>query len=63
MNQLIKKHKKVWKTLSYTEHLLILACALTECVSISDFDYLLVILVGITSFTAAIRNMCNKYRN
>ena len=31
----IKKHKKVCTALNYIEHLLILASAITECVSIS----------------------------
>ena len=34
-----KKHKKVCTTLNYIEHFLILAFALTGCVSISAFAF------------------------
>ena len=44
-----RKHKKVCKTLNYTEHLLILAFTITGYISISDFDSLLGIPLGITS--------------
>ena len=43
-----KKHKKVSTTLNYIEHLLILASAVTGCVSISDFVSLVGIPVGVT---------------
>ena len=37
-NELLsKKHKNVCTTLNYIEHLLIIASAVTGCVSISDF--------------------------
>ena len=37
-NELIsKKYKKTYKTLNYVEHLLILVCKFTGCVSISGF--------------------------
>ena len=36
-----KKHKKVCTTLNHIEHLLILASAITGCVSIFSFDFLL----------------------
>ena len=44
-----RKHKKVCKTLNYTEHLLILTSTITGYISISDFDSLLGIPLGITS--------------
>ena len=43
-----KKHKKVSTTLNYIEHLLILASAVTGCISISDFVSLVGIPVGVT---------------
>ena len=47
-NELIsKKHKKVFKILYYTKHLLILAFTVTGCVSISAFTSLVAIPVGI----------------
>ena len=47
-----KKHKKFYKILNYTEHLLILASAVTGCVSISAFACSVGILVGIVSYAA-----------
>ena len=44
-----KKHKKVCITLNYIEHILILASAMTGCISISDFVSLIGIPIGITS--------------
>ena len=44
-----KKHKKVFAILNYTEHFLILASTITGYISISDFDSLLGIALGITS--------------
>ena len=52
-----KKHKKVSKTLDYIEHSLILASAITGCISISVFASLLGILIRITS-SAIELNMC-----
>ena len=46
MNQ---KHKKVFTTLSYIEHFLILVSIITGCNSISVFTSLLGILIEITS--------------
>ena len=43
-----RKHKKVCKTLNYIEHFLILASAITGCISIFPFVYLLGISMGIT---------------
>ena len=44
-----RKHKKICTTLSYIEHFLILASAITECISISAFASILGIPTGITS--------------
>ena len=44
-----KKHRKVYMTLNYIEHFLILASAVTGCISISVFASLLGIPIGITS--------------
>ena len=43
-----KKHKKIYRVLNYTEHLLILISTVTGCTSISAFVSLVGILVGIT---------------
>ena len=43
------KHKKVCTTLTFIEHFLILASAITGCISISDFTSLLGIPIGIAS--------------
>ena len=42
-----KKHKKLYKTVNYIEHFLILASTITGCVSISAFASL--VPIGITS--------------
>ena len=44
-----RKHRKVFTSLNYTEHFLILASAITGCISISTFASLLGIPIGITS--------------
>ena len=44
-----RKHKKVSTTLNYIEHFLILASAISGCISISAFTTLLRILRGIKS--------------
>ena len=44
-----RKHRKVFTSLNYTEHFLILAFAITGCISISTFASLLGIPIGITS--------------
>ena len=50
LNELIsKKHKKIYATLNYIEHLLVLASTITGCISISDFTSLIGIPIGITS--------------
>ena len=49
-NELIgRKHKKVCATLNYIEHFLILASAITGCISISAFASLIGIPIGVTS--------------
>ena len=44
-----RKHKKVCATLNYIEHFLILASAITGCISISAFASLIGIPIGVTS--------------
>ena len=44
-----KKHKKIYTTLNYIEHFIILASTITGYVSISAFASLVGILIGITS--------------
>ena len=57
-NELIRqKHKKNYKILNYTKHLLILASTATGCVSVSDFACLVGIPVGIGSSPTTI-NIC-----
>ena len=50
-----KKHKKVCTTLNYIEHFLILASAITECISISAFASLIGIPIGITSSAVGLK--------
>ena len=67
LNRLMsKKQKKVYTTLNYIEQFLIVGSTITGCISISIFDSLVGILIGITSsaielkiftITAAIKNM------
>ena len=45
---MINTHKKVCTTLNYTDHFLILASAVTGCISISAFASLLSIPIVIT---------------
>ena len=51
------KHKKVCTTLSYIEHFLILAFALTGCISVSTFLYSLGNPIKITSSETKL-NVC-----
>ena len=44
-----KKHKKVYTTLNYIPHFLILASTITGCISISAFASFFGIHIGITS--------------
>ena len=50
-----KKYKKVCATLNHIEHFLILASAVTGCISISAFASLLGIPIGITSSAIALK--------
>ena len=52
-----RKHEKVCVTLNYIEHFLILASAVTGCISLSAFSSLLGILIGITSSAIGLK-MC-----
>ena len=55
-NELIrKKHKKICKTLIYTQHLLILASSVTGCASISAFASLIDIPPNIESSAVGIK--------
>ena len=49
MNWWAKKHKKVYATINYIKHFLILASTTTEYISVSAFPSLLGIPIGITS--------------
>ena len=44
-----KKRKKLCKTLNYTEHFLILASTITECISISPFAFSVIISIAMKS--------------
>ena len=50
-----KRHKKVFTTLNYIEHVLIVASTITGCISISAFPSLFGISIGITSSTIALK--------
>ena len=50
-----EKHQKTCKYLNYVEHLLILASAVTGCVSISAFASLFCFPVGITSSAVGLK--------
>ena len=50
-----KKHKKVCRTLNHIEHILILASAVTGCVSIATFASLVGNPIGITSSAVGIK--------
>ena len=55
-NELIsKKSKKIYTSLSYVEHFLILASTITGCVSISAFASVIGILIGITSSAVGLK--------
>ena len=56
---MLKKHKKIWKTLNYIEQLLILASTVTGCVSISPFACLVDIPVGSASYAVELK-ICRK---
>ena len=48
-----KKHKKIYTTLNYIEHFLILASTVTGCISTSAFGFLFPI--GIRSFAIGLK--------
>ena len=50
-----RKHKKVCTRLNYIEYFLILASAITGCISIFEFASLIGILIGITSSTIGLK--------
>ena len=50
-----KKHKKVCVTLKYIEHFIISDFVVTGYISISDFDFLLGIPIGITNSTTGLK--------
>ena len=50
-----EKHKNTCKCLNYAEHLLILASAVTVCVSVSAFASLVCVPVGITSSVVGLK--------
>ena len=50
-----KKHKTICTILNYTEHFLILASAITGCVSISAFASSVVVSIGILSSAVGLK--------
>ena len=50
-----EKFKKTCKYLNYVENLLILSLAITACISISAFAWLVCVSVGITSSVMGIQ--------
>ena len=59
-----KKHKKVFTTLNYIEHFLILGSTITGCVSFSAFASLVSIPIGMTSSAiGAITTGIKKYKS
>ena len=55
-NELMKKkHKKVYRILTYIDHFLVSASSITGCVSVSAFASLVVIPIGITSFMVGLK--------
>ena len=50
-----RNHKKVCASLNYNENFLILAYAITGCISISVFTSFLSIHIGITSFAIGLK--------
>ena len=51
-----QNYKKTCNYLNYVKHLLILASAVTGCISIASFASLVAIPVGITSSAVGIKN-------
>ena len=58
-----EKYKKTYKYLNYIEHFLILASAISSCVSISTFASLVSVPAGIKSYAVVIKIVCNHCRN
>ena len=58
-----RKHKKVYTTLNYIKHFLILASAITGCISISAFASLLGMAIGRTSSAVGLKYLWNSCRN
>ena len=52
---MIRKNKKLFTTLNYIEHFLVLASITTVCISISAFVFLLSIPIGIISSEIVIK--------
>ena len=52
-----RKHKEVCTSLNYIKHFLILDSTITKCISISAFDSLIGIPIGITS-SAIVLKIC-----
>ena len=55
-----KKHKKVWTTLNYIEHFLILASTITGCFHFCFFSWY---SYRIYELCIRIKNFCNNCRN
>ena len=58
-----KRHKKVYMTVNYIEHFLMLASTITGCVPIFAFSSLVGIPIGIIELCSWIKNLCNNCRN
>ena len=50
-----QKHKKVWTTLNYFEHFFLSASAVTECILISAFDFIVGIPIVITNSAVGLK--------
>ena len=58
-----RKRKKVYTTLNYIKHFLILASAITGCISISAFASLFGMAIGRTSSAVGLKYLWNSCRN
>ena len=56
-----RKHKEVCTTLTYIEHFLILASAITGCISILVFASLLGISMGVTISAIGLKSLHKNY--
>ena len=52
-----RRHKKVCATLNYIEHVLTLAFTITRCTSISTFDSLIGIPIGIMNSAIGLKTV------